>query len=132
MRLKFQQLGALSNLISKRLSKPSLDSSTITEDLSPHLDPIYTLTDHLQLYKPDPVDWTNDCATAFATLKESLCSAPVLSPPGYSCPFILQTDASRFGIGAVFSQETENREEHPIAYYSRKMQPRERRYSATW
>ena len=76
------------------------------------------------------MDWTNDCVTAFATLKESLCSALVLSPPDYSRPFILQTDASRFGIGAVLAQETVNSEEHPIAYYSRKMQPREHRYSA--
>ena len=88
----------------------------------PHISTLSTpLTDLLQLHKPDPVDWNNDCATDFATLKESLCSAPVLSPPDYSCPFILQTDASGFGIGAVLAQETANREEHP----------RECRYSAT-
>ena len=82
----------------------------------PHISTLSTpLTDLLQLHKPDPMDWTNDCVTAFATLKESLCSAPVLSPPHYSCPFILQTDASRFGIGAVLAQKTANGEGHPIA-----------------
>ena len=37
----------------------------------------------------------------------------MLSPPDYSRPFILQTDASGLGIGAVLTQETENVEEHP-------------------
>ena len=77
------------------------------------------------------MDWTEDCATAFAALKQALCSAPVLSPPDYSHPFILQTDPSGLGIGAVLTQEADNGEEHPIGYYSRKMHPRERRYFAT-
>ena len=98
----------------------------------PHILTLSTsLTDLLQLHEPDPVDWTDDCAMAFVTLKKSLSSALVLSPPDYSHPFILQTDASGLGNGAVLAQETENGEEHPIAYYSMKMQPRERRYSAT-
>ena len=58
-------------------------------------------------------------------------SAPVLSPPDYSHPFILQTNASGLGISAVLTQEADNREEHPTAFYSSKMQPRERRYSVT-
>ena len=41
-----------------------------------------------------------------------------------------QTDASDVGIGAVLSQLDENSEEHRIAYASRKLQPRETKYSA--
>ena len=48
--------------------------------------------------------------------------------PDYSRPFILQTDASDHGIGAVLSQVDLKGEEHPIAYFSRKVLPREERY----
>lgn len=44
-------------------------------------------------------------------------------------PFILQTDASETGIGAVLSQADEEGVEHPVAYYSRKLLPRETRYA---
>ena len=77
------------------------------------------------------MDWTEDFATALTASKQTLCSASVLSPPDYSHPFIQQTDASGLGIGAVLAQEADNGEEHTIDYYSRKMQHRERRYSAT-
>ena len=40
----------------------------------PHISTLSaTLTDLLQLHKPDPVDWTEDCATAFAASKQALC-----------------------------------------------------------
>ena len=44
-------------------------------------------------------------------------------------PFILQTDVSDRGVGAVLSQEDLEGEEHPIAYFSRKFLPWEERYS---
>ena len=43
--------------------------------------------------------------------------------------FTLQTDASDRGVGAVLSQTDENGQEHPVAYFSRKLLPRETRYS---
>ena len=43
--------------------------------------------------------------------------------------FILQMDASDHGIGAVLSQRDQDEDYHPIAYYSRKLLPREQRYS---
>ena len=55
----------------------------------------------------------------------------VLRAPDYNIPFTLQTDASKRGIGAVLAQMDSAGTEHPIAYYSRKMFPRECRYSAT-
>ena len=42
---------------------------------------------------------------------------------------MLQTDASDRGVGAVLSQLSDDGEEHPIGYYSRKLLPREERYS---
>ena len=58
-----------------------------------------------------------------------MTSKPVLQCPDYDQPFLLQTDASERGLGAVLSQVDEFHQEHPVAYYSRKLLPRERRYS---
>ena len=41
----------------------------------------------------------------------------------------MQTDASDRGVGAVLSQNSDDGLEHPVAYYSRKLLPREARYS---
>ena len=69
------------------------------------------------------------CDQAFLKLKSLLCSSPILASPNFQRPFVLQTDASDRGIGAVLSQEDEDSVERPIAYYSRKLAPREERYS---
>ena len=76
------------------------------------------------------VQWGKEQKCAFDQLKEMLTSSPVLNNPDFSRPFILQTDASDVGIGSVLSQMDEKGEEHPIAYASRKLLPRETRYAA--
>ena len=75
------------------------------------------------------VQWTEECDRAFNKLKQQLCSAPVLSSPDFSRPFLLQTDVSERGVGAVLSQRSDQGEDHPIAYLSKKLLPREERYS---
>ncbi len=62
-------------------------------------------------------------------LKTVLCSSPILYSPDFGREFVLQTDASDRGVGAVLSQQMCDGEEHPIAYYSWKLLPREERYS---
>ena len=79
---------------------------------------------------PDKVEWTPSCQQAFDHLKKVLTSSPVLSPPDYDLPFVLLTDASDRGIGAVLTQ-TVDTDEKPIAYFSRKLLTREQKYSAT-
>ena len=54
---------------------------------------------------------------------------PVLKVIEPDKPYILQTDASELGLGAVLSQLEESGEEHPVAFASRKLLPRERNYS---
>ena len=72
--------------------------------------------------------WTAECTKAFQQLKDALCANPVLKSPCFYCTFILQTDASNRGIRAVLSQCDEAGDEHPVAYFSRKLLPREQRY----
>ena len=55
----------------------------------------------------------------------------MLAYPNYSKPFILDTDASETGIGAVLSQTDDNGREQVIAYASRTLSKRERRYCVT-
>ena len=62
------------------------------------------------------------------SLKSRLISAPVLSYADFSCPFILEIDASYSGLGAVLSKETENGV-RPVAYASRGLRPTERNMS---
>ncbi|UYV67829.1 K02A2.6-like [Cordylochernes scorpioides] len=48
--------------------------------------------------------WNEECEKAFRALKRSLCSSPILAYPQPRANFILDTDASNLGIGAVLSQ----------------------------
>ena len=52
-----------------------------------------------------------------------------MKSPDFEKRFILQTDASDRGIGAVLSQLDDDGIDRPIAFYSRKLLPREQRYS---
>ncbi|KAL0149631.1 hypothetical protein M9458_055158 [Cirrhinus mrigala] len=78
--------------------------------------------------QPEKICWTSTAEEAFAQIKTALTSSPVLRAPDFRCPFLLQTDASDTGLGAVLSQIQEG-EEHPVIYISRKLSPAERRYA---
>ena len=62
--------------------------------------------------------WTPDHQESFDKLKEALISTPVLAYPNYSKPFILETDASLKGLGAVLSQEDDEENFCIISYAS--------------
>jgi hypothetical protein len=87
------------------------------------------LVDLTKKVEPNIVCWTQECEEAFKSLKKVLVSAPILATPNFNKPFLLQTDASKVGIGAVLSQVDDQCREHPIVYLSRKMLPNELNYS---
>ncbi len=81
-----------------------------------------SLTDLTRKGQPEKIQWTPAGEEAFERVKGALTSAPVLRAPDFSCPFLLQMDASDTGLGAVLSQIQEG-EEHPVIYISRKLIP---------
>ena len=56
---------------------------------------------------------------AFEALKRKLVEAPVLFYPSFTKDFMLETDASIEGLGAVLSQMQQNGCQHPISFASR-------------
>jgi len=74
--------------------------------------------------------WTKEHQTAFEDVKARLVADPVLACPDFDKPFILQSDASDYGIGAILTQETE-RGEKVISYSSRTLNGAEKNYSTT-
>ncbi|XP_076864257.1 uncharacterized protein LOC143516498 [Brachyhypopomus gauderio] len=86
------------------------------------------LTDLVCKDKPQRVKWTEECEVAFQDLKACLCSEPILRSPDFSKAFLVQTDASGKGLGAVLLQGEEG-DMQPILYISRKLFPRETNYS---
>ena len=88
---------------------------------------------HGLLKKENAFAWTSECEVAFRKLKEALTSAPVLVYPkfGPEHEFVLETDASYVGLGAVLSQLQNDGKMHPIAYASRSLDPHEKNYAVT-
>lgn len=75
-------------------------------------------------------EWTEAAEAAFQNVKLALVTAPVLTTPDYTRPFLLQTDASDVGIGAVLTQEIDG-EERVVAYMSMKLTATQQRYHVT-
>ena len=74
------------------------------------------------------LDLPPEAHEAFDHLKAACLQAPILSFLDFSKPFLLETDASGKGLGAVLSQKQSDGRYHPIAYASRIMNETEQRY----
>ena len=80
--------------------------------------------------KKQLIEWGSKQQKAFDTLKEALMSTPVLGYPNYEKPFILHTDASLEGLGAVLYQEDDKGIKRVISYASRSLSKSEKNYPA--
>ena len=85
---------------------------------------------HQLLQKRTRWTWTEEAQAAFETLRHQLATAPVLTCPDFDQPFVLQTDASQGGLGAVLTQDHDGKE-RVVAYASRTLNAAERNYSVT-
>ena len=77
---------------------------------------------------PKLLDWSEEAATAFASLKQALCSTPVLTYPRFDREFVLEVDASLKGLGACLSQADDDGMLRPVAFASRGLRGAERNY----
>jgi hypothetical protein len=66
--------------------------------------------------KDKPFSWNPMAQAAFDTLKMAFTSAPVLIHPDPAKPFIVETDASDFALGAILSQFGIDGLLHPVAF----------------
>ncbi|KAK9139576.1 hypothetical protein Scep_009257 [Stephania cephalantha] len=78
-----------------------------------------------QLLRKDAFEWNDEASLAFLTLKQAMKEVPTLSLPNFEETFVVETDASGVGVGAVLSQS-----ERTIAFFSQALSLRARNKSA--
>ncbi|CAC5394894.1 unnamed protein product [Mytilus coruscus] len=103
-----------------------LKNDIIEPSHSPYSAPIVLPTPKDKLFV-----WTEECETAFVTLKNALISTDVLAYPTRTDKFVLDTKASNFGIGAVLSQ-IQNGEARVIAYGDKTLSKSQGGYCTTF
>lgn len=79
--------------------------------------------------KDQPFIWSEEQEKSFELLKSALSGPPILRMPDFDKQFTVHTDASRFSVAAVLSQDFEGTL-HPVAYASRSTNDHEKNYSA--
>ena len=90
------------------------------------LAPLHALVSSVKAAKT-PLDWTNPTLAAFGAVKTALSEATMLVHPDPTLSLSLTTDASDVAVGAVLSQGDS---QSPLAFFSRKLSPAEKKYSA--
>ncbi len=94
----------------------------------PHFATIAEPLHRLQSIKETVVfEWKEEQQRAFKSLQKALTTAPILIAPDWQREFILQTDASDYGLGAVLCQEI-NGDERVIAYASKSLNKAQKNY----
>ena len=88
------------------------------------------LTDLLRKDQREKVVWLEAQERAYVSLKKAVTSKPILHLPDFGKEFILSTDASDRGLGCAPMQQHGDKL-YPIAYASRKLNPREEKYSVS-
>ena len=81
--------------------------------------------------KLEQVSLSKETLEAFQALKQACMNSPVLAFADYTKDFLLKTDASEGGLGAVLSQKQEDGWFHPVAYGSWALTTHEKNYHST-
>ena len=76
--------------------------------------------------KSEKVLLLGDALRAFNALKQVCMSTPVLAFADYTKEFLLETDASKEGLGAVLSQKQADGQYHLVAYGSQALTAHEK------
>ena len=145
----------LGNIVSKNGIKPDPGKTSIIKDMKPptnvkglrralglmgfyrrfvphfqiHASPLYHL-----LKNDVKWNWSEKCESGFNHLKQALVESPILGYPDFTKPFIVYTDASIDGLGAMLVQEQEFESQiipRAIWYCGRSLNKHEKKYSIT-
>ena len=81
--------------------------------------------------KTGPVQLPPEVHEAVQILKEKILTSPLLAFLDFAKPFLLETDASKEGLGAVLSQKQDDRRFHPVTFGSHSLTPTERNYHSS-
>ena len=81
--------------------------------------------------KSEQVSLSKEALEAFQVLKQACMNSPTLAFAAYTKDFLLETDASKEGLGAVLSQKQEDGWFHPVAYGSWALTTHEKNYHST-
>ena len=74
---------------------------------------------------------SEDALEAFQALKQACMTTPILAFADYTKDFLLETDASKEGLGVVLSQKQADGQYHPVAYGSQAITAHEKNYHST-
>ena len=111
-----------------RIAKPIFDLVKAPAESPEEMKKHKSRKDTEQLSPNCPADWTTTHRSVLEKLIDCLTSAPVMAYPDFENPFVLHTDASKDGLGAVL-YEYKNDVLCFIAYGSRALTPAKRNYN---
>ena len=86
------------------------------------------LTELLKGKGTEELCWTDTARFSFEGLKHALAKHPVLKLPDITKTFVLRTDASNVGVGALLLQYHDETP-YPVAYASKKLTRAQQNYS---
>ena len=85
--------------------------------------PLHDLTRKSKIW-----EWTTKCQVMFELLKEKFSTTPILQMHDISKPFTLESDTSKWAVGACLMQKDENGQLHPCRYLSHALTTTERNW----